>query len=349
MLPKTGALANSIDQLGKVKGLDQAKKMADAIADPWERFDSAIRAVRISFGQKLLPVLNPILERLATGGASLTRWTGLFPNLTRMIGLAALGIVGLTAGISLMTFVFGVWMTATTPLIMLWKLLTMVAWRSIGAFLAHVVMITLYVAGLVLLVLWMGLVKGAMLLWQGAIWLTNAALLANPVIWIVLGVIALVAVIVAAVYYWDEWTSALLDSAAFKFVSEQLTALSDWFSSMGGWSGMAKAAWDGIVAIFHSAINNLIAMLNKIPGVNIKAQFGELPAGPNLDSLDAAQRAQQTINSAIGSSSSYRASAVPPGGLLTSIQNTSNQSKGTHVEKIEIHTNKPMTPHDLEG
>jgi hypothetical protein len=248
-----------------------------------------------------------------------------------------------------MTFVFGVWMSATTPLVMLWKLLTMVAWRSVGAFLAHVLMISLYVGGLVLLVLWMGLVKGAMLLWQGAIWLTNAALLANPVIWIVLGVIALVAVIVAAVYYWDEWTTALRDSAAFKFVSEQLSALADWFNSMGGWSGMAKAAWDGIIAIFHSAINNLIAMLNKIPGVNIKAQFGELPAGPNLESLEAAQRAQQTINSAIGNASPSRASAVPPGGLLTSIQNNSNQNKGTHVEKIEIHTSKPMTPHDLEG
>ena len=39
-------------------------------------------------------------------------------------------------------------------------------------------------AGLVLMVAWMGLVKGAMLLWQGAIWLVNTALLANPVAWI---------------------------------------------------------------------------------------------------------------------------------------------------------------------
>ena len=35
--------------------------------------------------------------------------------------------------------------------------------------------------GDVLMVAWMGLVKGAMLLWQGAIWLVNTALLANPV------------------------------------------------------------------------------------------------------------------------------------------------------------------------
>lgn len=349
LLPKTGDLANSIDQLGKVKGMEQAEKMARDIADPWERFASAIMAVRIAFGQKLLPTLNPIIERLAEGGSSLVRWTTLFPNLTRVIGLTALGIGALTAVVALLTFTFGVWRTAVLPVVALWKLLSLVAWKNVGAYLMQILLVTLYVAGLASLVAWFGLVKGAMLLWQGAIWLTNAALWANPVTWIVLGIIALVAVIVAAVYFWNEWTSALMNTEAFKWVSEQLGALSAWFDSMGGWSGMAKAAWDGIVAIFHSAINGLIAMLNKIPGVDIKAQFGELPAGPNLDSLEAAQRAQQTINAAIPSLSPNRASAVPPGGLLTSIQNSSTQNKGTHVEKVEIHTSKPMTTHELEG
>lgn len=349
LLPKTADLANNIDQLGKVKGLEQAGKMADAIADPWERFDSAIMAVRISFGQKLLPTLNPILERLAAGGASLTRWTTLFPNLTRVIGLTVLTVVGLTAGVALMTFVFGVWRTAMVPALALLKLWNLLNLRGALRVLGHIVMISLFVSGLVLLYAWMGIARGGMLLWQAAIWLTNAALMANPVTWIVLGIMALVAVIVAAVYYWDEWTSALMDTAAFKWISEQLTALSNWFDAMGGWSGMAKAAWDGIVAIFHSAINGLIAMLNKIPGVDIKAQFGELPTGPNLDSLEAAKRAQQTINAAIPSLSPSRASAVPPGGLLTSIQNSSTQNKGTHIETFQYHTNKPMTAHDLEG
>ena len=349
LLPKTGDLANSIDQLGKVKGMEQAEKMAKTIADPWERFEQAILAVRIAFGQKLLPTLNPIIERLAEGGSSVVRWTTLFPNLTRVIGLTALAVLGLTAIVALMTFTFGVWRTVAVPVIALWKLLSLVAWRNAGAYLMQILLVTLYVAGLASLVVWFGLVKGAMTLWQAVIWLTNAALWANPVTWIVLGIIALVAVIVAAVYCWDEWTSALMNTVAFQWVSEQLAALLAWFEAMGGWSGMAKAAWDGIVAIFHSAINRLIAMLNTIPGVDIQARFGELPAGPNLDSLEAAQRAQQTINAAIPSLSPSRANAVPPGGLLTSIQNTATQNRGTHVEKIEIHTGKPMTAHALEG
>ncbi|WP_122587151.1 phage tail tape measure protein [Pseudomonas viridiflava] len=349
LLPKTSELANSIDQLGKVKGMEQAEKMARTIADPWERFEQAIMAVRIAFGQKLLPTLNPVMERLAAVGSSIVRWTTLFPNLTRVIGLTALGVLGLTAIVALLTFTFGVWRTAALPVIALWKLLTLVAWRNVGAYLMQILLVALYVGGLIALVAWFGLVKGAMMLWQGVIWMTNAALMANPLIWIVLGIIALVAVIVAAVYFWDEWTSALMNTTAFKWVSEQLAALANWFNSMGGWSGMAKAAWDGIVAIFHNSINTLITMLNKIPGVDIKAQFGELPAGPNLDSLEAAQRAQQTINAAIPSLSPTRASAVPPGGLLTSIQNNSSQNKGTHVEKLEIHTSKPLTTHELEG
>ena len=349
LLPKTGDLANSIDQLDKVSGMEQAMKMAKTIADPWERFEHAILAVRIAFGQKLLPILNPILERLAIGGSSVVRWTTLFPNLTRIIGLTALGIMGLTASVALLTFTFGIWRTAVIPVVALWKLLTLVAWKNVGAYVMQILLVTLYIAGLASLVLWFGLVKGAMTLWQAAIWLTNAALWANPVTWIVLGIVALVAAIVAAVYFWDEWTRAVMDTAAFKWLSDQLAALSAWFESMGGWSGMTKAAWDGIVAIFHSAINGLIAMLNKIPGVDIQARFGELPTGPNLDSLDAAQRAQQTINAAIPSLSPSRATAVPPGGLLTRIQNTATQNRGMHVEKIEIHTNKPMTAHELEG
>jgi hypothetical protein len=135
----------------------------------------------------------------------------------------------------------------------------------------------------------MGLVKGAMLLWQGAIWLVNTALLANPVTWIVIGIVALVAAVAAAIIYWDQWTSALLNSEAFQWVSGQLTALSDWFGSMGGWAGMASAAWDGIVNIFKQAINGLIEMLNKIPGVQIDAAFGDMPAPPQMPGISAPQ------------------------------------------------------------
>ncbi|VVN93157.1 phage tail tape measure protein [Pseudomonas fluorescens] len=461
----TERLRNGMDQLGKVRGLENAENMAKAMVDPWQQFAAAVEALRITFGQVLIPILAPLMDKLVAIGGTLSRWTQLFPNIARVIGITVLTIFGIIAAMSLLTLVIGISKMTWLGLVTVWKVVQLVNLRTLAVFvlqklamLAYISVITLLSAGLalvrgamlmwqgaiwlvnaallanpvvlivvgvlalvaaviaavyywdewtsallnsdafkwvsdqltalsdwfssmggwstmakdawdgivrifheatnglILLGSWMGLVTGGMLTWQAAIWLVNGALLANPITWIIIGIVALVAAVVAAVYYWDEWTSALLNSDAFRWVSDQLTALSDWFNSMGGWSAMAKSAWDGIVRIFHAAINGLIEMMNKIPGVNIETRFGDLPQIPGTeaainaaDTASAAQKAQQTINSAIPSLSPSRPSAVPPGGLLTSIQNTSSQNKGTHVENVNIHTAKPMSPLELEN
>jgi TP901 family phage tail tape measure protein len=352
----TDRFKNGLDQLGKVRGLENAEKMAKAMVDPWQQFGAAVQALRIAFGQALIPLLTPLMDKLVGIAGTLTRWTQLFPNITRMIGITTLVIFGIIAGMSLLTMAVGMSKMVWLGMLTVWKLLNWTGYRSIAMFLFHTVMTIAFVAGLVLLYTWMGLVKVGMLAWQAAIWLVNGALLANPILWIIVGIVALVALVVAAVYYWDEWTAALMNSAAFKWVSDQFKTLSDWFGSMGGWSAMAKGAWDSIVGVFYKAINSLIEMINSIPGVNIEARFGGMPEIPGVDAAvsaantaDAGQKAQQTINGAIPSLSPARPTAVPPGGLLTSIQNNSSQNKGTHVEKVEIHTAKPMTPLELEN
>ena len=287
LMGDTGRLKNGMEQLGNVRGLENAERMAKAMVDPWQQFGAAVQALRIAFGQSLIPILAPLMDRLVGIASTLTRWTQLFPNITRVIGIATLVVFGIIAAMSLLTLTVGMSKMVWLGLVTVWKVLTMAGLRSIAMFLYHTVMVIGFVAGLVLMVAWMGLVKGAMLLWQGAIWLVNTALLANPVTWIVIGIVALVAAVAAAIIYWDQWTSALLNSEAFNWVSGQLTALSDWFDSMGGWSSMASAAWDGIVSIFKQAINGLIEMLNKIPGVNIEAAFGDMPAAPELPGISA--------------------------------------------------------------
>ena len=352
----TDRFKSSLDKLGQVRGLEDAANMAKAMVDPWQQFAKAVEALRIAFGQALIPILAPLMDRLVGIAGTLTRWTQLFPNITRVVGITVLTILGLTAAMAAMTFLVGLSKMVWLSLVVVWQVLTWTGWKSIAMFLYHAVMVTAFVAGMILMVAWMGLVKGAMLLWQGAIWLVNAAMYANPVGLIIAGIVALVAIVGAAIYYWDDLSSALMNTVAFKWVSDQLSALSDWFGSMGGWSGMAKAAWDGIVAIFQKAINGLIEMLNKIPGVNIEASLGSMPEIPGATSAMSAgeqaersQKVQQSINAAITSLSPSRPSAVPPGGLLTSIQNTSNQNEGTHVEKVEIHTAKPMSPLEMEN
>jgi len=340
LMTDTTGLANSMEQLGNVHGLEQAEKMAKAMVDPWQQFGAAVQALRIAFGQALIPILTPLMERLTGIAGTMTRWAGLFPNITRLIGIATLVVFGLAAGIGAITFVVALAKTAWLGLSAVWTIAT------------------------------------------AAAWLFNAALWANPITWVVVGLIALGVAIGAAIIYWDEITAAIMNTAAFQWVSAQLTALSDWFASMGGWSGMAKAAWDGVVAIFHNAINGLIAMLNKIPGVEIDAKLGAMPEVPALTAtqppstpaIDRAMRhalpsttpavpplvlapmpaaqaeqTQQRINEPLAGLSPQRATAVPPGGLLTSIQNTSNQDKGTRVEKVEIHTGKAMSPLELEN
>lgn len=289
LMGDTGRLKHGMEQLGNVRGLENAERMAKAMVDPWQQFGAAVQALRIAFGQSLIPILAPLMDRLVAIAGTLTRWTQLFPNITRLIGIVTLSFLAVTAAMSLLTLTVGLSKMAWLGVTVVWNALTWSGYRSIAMFLYHTVMVIGFVAGLVLMVAWMGLVKGAMLLWQGAIWLVNTALLANPVTWIVIGIVALVAAVAAAIIYWDEWTSALLNSEAFQWVSGQLNALSAWFDSMGGWSNMASAAWDAIVNIFKSAINGLIEMLNKIPGVQIDAAFGDMPAAPELPTISAPQ------------------------------------------------------------
>lgn len=283
----TDRLRNGISELGKVRGLENAEKMAKAMVDPWQQFGKAVEALRIAFGQSLIPTLTPLMERLVGIASTLTRWTQLFPNITRIIGITTLIVFGFIAAMSLLTLVVGASKMVWLGMLTVWKLLNWQGFKSIAMFLFHTVLVAAFAAGLVVLYTWMGLVRVGMLLWQGAIWLVNAAMLANPVLLIVAGIVLLVAAVVAAVVYWDELCAAVMNTAAFQWISEQLTSLSDWFGSMGGWSGMAKAAWDGIINIFKQAINGLIEMLNKIPGVQIDAAFGDMPVAPELPSITA--------------------------------------------------------------
>jgi TP901 family phage tail tape measure protein len=396
----TNRLKNGLDQLGKVRGLESAEQMAKAMVDPWQQFGAAVQALRIAFGQSLIPLLTPLMDRLVGIASTLTRWTQLFPNITRVIGIVVLVILGLAGVMATLTAVVGLSKLVWLSLVTIWKVLTWTGFRSIAMFLVHTVMISAFIVGLVAMYTWMGIVRGAMLLWQGAMWLVNAAMLANPVLLIIAGIVALVALVVAAVVYWDQWTAALMNTAAFKWVSDHLQQLSDWFGSMGGWSDMASAAWNGIVSIFKSAISGLIEMLNKIPGVEIDAKFGEMPNASNLPALpqisaplddqaeqtrqrlkipavetdakfvempkalnlpaqpqistslgDQVEQTRQRLNAGSVGISPASATSVPQGGLLRSIQNTTTQTQnnGTHVEKIEIHTAKPMSQLELES
>jgi hypothetical protein len=79
------------------------------------------------------------------------------------------------------------------------------------------------------------LVTGRFGLMSAASWLVNASLLANPIMWVVLGVMALVAVLGTLIYYWEEvstWLGVVWDNfLAFTGLGNLLLPIGEYFRS----------------------------------------------------------------------------------------------------------------------
>lgn len=265
LMSDTAGLAKSMDQLGKVKGMGTAQQMAKAMVDPWQRLGSAVTALRIAFGQSLLPVLNPLMDRMADGAAVFQRWVGLFPNLARWLGYVTAGVLSLVAAASLLTVLAGL--------------------------------------------------------------LSVLSVLASPIGLIVGGLALLVAALGTALFWWEEIKASFGQLSPFELLG--------------------------------TALKGILSLLNRIPGIKIDTSFSEIPAMPQMpggtenmsqiEQAGAAEKFQRTINSAMPSLSPNRASAIPPGGLLSSIQNSSTQNNAKRVENLNVFSNKAVTSHELQG
>lgn len=380
----TDRLKNGIDKLGQVRGLEQAEQMAKAMVDPWQQFGAAVKGLRIAFGQALIPILQPLMARLVEIAQTLVRWIKLFPNITRVVGIATLIIAGMGAALSALAVAVGIARVAMLGLQTVWALLNLTGLRSLAVFILHSIQCVLLVGRVLLMIAVLGTLRLAMLAWQTVTWLVNAAMYANPIGLVVAGIAVLITIVALVVRYWDDFKAALLESTAFQWVSAQFTALGKMFGSMSGWADFAKSAWDGISRIFRSAVDSLIEMLNKIPGVNIETRFGDLPKAPEVPQLPGQvapigilpitsqppsikhlmqvpaptplmtpieqldQQRQRMTQTALNLSPASPTS-VPQGGLMTQIQSsTQTQDRRMHVEKIEINTSKAMNPLELE-
>lgn len=176
LLNDINGLSGSINMLGKVKGMEQAEKMAAAMTDQSERLAQSWYVIRAAVGTAILPAFNSFIGKVADAGKEVIWFTNMFPNITRWLGYVAIGFTLAVAAGGLFTLMMGAGKMAMTT-----YGLAVMAWTGANA---------LFTSGLATM--------RAMLL------AVNIAMYANPIGLIVAGIAAAIAVVGALIYYWDD-------------------------------------------------------------------------------------------------------------------------------------------------
>ena len=294
-------LRKNITSLGGNDGLKRAREMADKLADPWERLMAIWTNVRIAVGMTLLPVITPLVNKIAEMGKTVQRWFTLFPNIAKWVGYIATLIVGLAAAGAALNVVMGI---------------SKLVWAAMKA--------TWLACAVVLNVL------------RGAAWLAGIAI--NFMSWPILLVIAGIALLAAGIYflikYWDDIKAAIMETEAFKKVAAVVRWVGDvfsgvWDSIAKGWDDLCKwftdfslaetfgnlakivkdifgNVWTWLKNKFAEIYNFYVDKLNYIPGINIELMdisdgTAKNPGGtPDMDAATAVEafRQQQVFMSA---------------------------------------------------
>lgn len=318
LMKNTGKLRTAMGQLGNVHGLEHVQKIAEQSVDPWAKFNGQVQALRITFGQALLPVLNPILEKITDVGKTLSKWSIMFPNITKLVAKFALIILGTTAVMGALTLGIGLFKNAFLALSIISKV-------------------------------------------TKAVVLFNIALWSNPITWIVAGIVALIAVIGAAIYYWDDITAAISNFTSFitdklfsglDWLLEKFNALSEWFTSTKSWTGLIKNVWTGLLKIIAAAIDTIIEYINYIPGVNIKFRASNYV--PDFSAVEEqgekAKQAGQAVINAQKTNTSNDGGAINK--AINGVQLLSAQQQPTkqvHIENFNVTSSKSIDNTEMDN
>lgn len=107
--------------------------------------------------------------------------------------------------------------------------------------------------------------SAATTVWSGAQWLLNAAFIASPIGWIVLGILALIAVIVLIATQTDWFGKAW--NATWSWIKNIAADFWNWFKQIPGWIGSAfSKVGDAIAAPYRWAFRNIAWAWNNTIG-----------------------------------------------------------------------------------
>ncbi|MGV3564223.1 MAG: phage tail tape measure protein [Nocardioides sp.] len=133
-----------------------------------------------------------------------------------------------------------------------------------------------------------GALVAAFIAWTASIWASTIALLANPITWIVLGIVALIAALVLLIANWDsvvawlkdvwsgivEWLSGVWDaivegiSTAWEGIKDFFAGVLEWIvDAFMNWTliGLLIQHWDTIKSTVVNVWNSIVDFIKAIP------------------------------------------------------------------------------------
>jgi TP901 family phage tail tape measure protein len=343
LLNDINGLNGSIESLGKVKGMEQAEIMAAAMTDQSERLAQSWYVIRAAFGTAVLPAFNSFIGWIADMGRDVMAFTQLYPELTKYMGYAAIGLLGLVAAGGLFTLTMGAgqmamvaWGVAAIVFTGIvnaatWakKMLTLTSMRVIAVFAIEKSMTWAMVAATTASTIAMTAANAASTLWafstgvlstvfgtlRTAMIAFNIAALANPLFWIPAAIIA----VGALIYYWDDLKASFAD---ISWVNVLLTGL--------------EYAWKAVETLF-APILWAIEQLGSLAGIEIDTSFKGVKGLMGIEALGVTQ--QQTASIPSVAAIAPIKTSVARGGITQSLS-TANQQKSTNVGTVNVYPAK---------
>ncbi|ECF0925755.1 phage tail tape measure protein [Salmonella enterica subsp. enterica serovar Kambole] len=348
-------LQRNITELGGSDGLKRTQEMVGKLVKPWDRFVQILKSVQTVIGLTLIPVLYPVLNRLADMGQTFARWMQLFPNIARVIGYAAMALLGFAAAGAIANIVLGVSKLIKLGAIALWKTLTSVT---------KIYTATVWIASKAVAAwnLTLKFLRGTLLAVRMAAIMAGIGI--NLMSWPVLLVIGAIGLLAAGCYllikHWDDVQAAVMNTAAFTAVAGVVEWLAGVFSTAWQWikdgwngfinlltgfspsqalSGMAGGIvsmfdniWQSVKGSFLKSWNWIVEKLNKIPGVNISLA-NESPPALTTNTL----------------STGGELKGIDKGGISKSVSNNSRAvtDNSRKINTVNIYPKEMITPGQL--
>ncbi|EHB3597777.1 phage tail tape measure protein [Salmonella enterica] len=349
-------LQRNITELGGSDGLKRTQEMASKLVKPWDRFVQILKAIQTVIGLTLIPVLYPVLNRLADMGQTFARWMQLFPNIARVIGYAAMALLGFAAVGAVANIVMGASKFIMAGLRGIWVAMTAVTK-------AYTAMVWLAQIAVIAWNATLKFLRGALLAVRMAAIMAGIGI--NLMSWPVLLVIGAIALLAAGCWllikHWDTVKAAVMETSAFQacarvvawlagvfstawqFISEgwnSFIALLTGFSPSQALSGLASGivsmfdnVWQSVKGGFLKSWNWIVEKLNKIPGVDIS--MANEASSPPL-----------TVNNL---STGGELKGIDKGGISKSVSNNSRAvtDNSRKINTVNIYPKEMITPGQL--